>query len=63
MFAAAQQFDRFRSEADIDRAALRRAQAADRNVIEIIAQYSLEQGLTPRLIKVEEICAPSALET
>jgi 4,5-dihydroxyphthalate decarboxylase len=36
---------------------------ANRKVIETIAQYSLEQGLTPRLIKIEEIYAPSALQT
>ncbi|MGA7787832.1 MAG: hypothetical protein WCA56_06675 [Xanthobacteraceae bacterium] len=36
---------------------------ANRKVIETIAQYSLEQALTPRLIKVEELYAPSALET
>ena len=37
--------------------------AANRKVIETIAQYSLEQGLTSRLIKVEELYAPSAMET
>jgi 4,5-dihydroxyphthalate decarboxylase len=36
---------------------------ANRKVIETIAQYSLEQALTPRLIKIEELYAPSALET
>jgi 4,5-dihydroxyphthalate decarboxylase len=36
---------------------------ANRKVIETIAQYSLEQALTPRLIKVEELYAPSALDT
>lgn len=36
---------------------------ANRKVIETIAEYSLEQGLTPRLIKIEEIYAPSALQT
>ncbi len=36
---------------------------ANRKVIETIAQYSLEQALTPRLIKVEELFAPSALGT
>jgi 4,5-dihydroxyphthalate decarboxylase len=36
---------------------------SNRKVIETIAQYSLEQALTPRLIKVEELYAPSALET
>ena len=37
--------------------------AANRKVIETIAQYSLEQGFTPRLIKIEELYAPSALDT
>jgi 4,5-dihydroxyphthalate decarboxylase len=36
---------------------------ANRKVIETIAKYSLEQGLTPRLVKVEELYAPSALDT
>jgi 4,5-dihydroxyphthalate decarboxylase len=36
---------------------------ANRRVIETIAQYSLEQGLTPRLIKVEELYAPNALDS
>jgi 4,5-dihydroxyphthalate decarboxylase len=34
---------------------------ANRKVIETIAQYSLEQGLTQRLIKIEELYAPNAL--
>jgi hypothetical protein len=36
---------------------------ANRKVIETIAQYSVEQDLTPRLVKVEELYAPSALDT
>jgi len=36
---------------------------ANRKVIETIAQYSLEQGLTQRLVKIEELYAPNALET
>ena len=36
---------------------------ANRKVIETIAQYSLEQSLTPRLVKVDELYAPSALDT
>jgi 4,5-dihydroxyphthalate decarboxylase len=36
---------------------------ANRKVIETIAQYSLEQGLTSRPIKVEELYAPNALDT
>jgi 4,5-dihydroxyphthalate decarboxylase len=34
---------------------------ANRKVVETIAQFSLEQGLTPRLIKIEELYAPSVL--
>ncbi len=30
-------------------------------VLETIAQYSLEQGLTPRLMKLEELFAPSMM--
>jgi 4,5-dihydroxyphthalate decarboxylase len=36
---------------------------ANRKVIETIAQYSLEQGLTKRLITIEELYAPNALES
>ena len=36
---------------------------ANRKVIETIAQYSLEQGLTSRLVKVEELYAPNVMET
>jgi 4,5-dihydroxyphthalate decarboxylase len=36
---------------------------ANRKVVETIAQYSLEQGLTPRLVKIEELYAPNALES
>jgi 4,5-dihydroxyphthalate decarboxylase len=36
---------------------------ANRKVIETIAQYSLEQDLTKRLVKVEELYAPSVLES
>lgn len=35
--------------------------AANRTVLETIAQYSLEQGLTPRLMKLEELFAPSMM--
>ena len=35
--------------------------AANRTVLETIAQYSLEQGLTPRLMKLEELFAPSTM--
>jgi 4,5-dihydroxyphthalate decarboxylase len=36
---------------------------ANRKVIETIAQYSLEQGLTPRLIGVDELYAQSTLDS
>jgi 4,5-dihydroxyphthalate decarboxylase len=36
--------------------------AANRKVLETAAQYSFEQGLTPRLIKLEELFAPSVME-
>jgi 4,5-dihydroxyphthalate decarboxylase len=36
---------------------------ANRKVIETIAQYSREQGLTQRPIKLEELYAPNALES
>jgi len=36
--------------------------AANRKVLETTAQYSFEQGLTPRLVKLEELFAPSTLE-
>jgi 4,5-dihydroxyphthalate decarboxylase len=42
---------------------LRHGVNANRKVIETIAQYSLEQGLTSRLIKVEELYAPNALDS
>jgi len=36
--------------------------AANRKVLETIAQYSLEQGLTPRLMKLEEVFAASTMD-
>jgi 4,5-dihydroxyphthalate decarboxylase len=36
---------------------------ANRKVIETIAQYSLEQGLTKRPIKIDELYAPNVLES
>ena len=36
---------------------------ANRHVIETIAQYSLEQGLTKRLIKLDEIYAPNVMKS
>ncbi len=37
--------------------------AANRKVLETAAQWSFEQGLTPRLIKLEEMFAPATMET
>ena len=42
--------------------AIRHGIAANRKTLETIAQYSHEQGLTPRLMKLEELFAPSAME-
>ncbi len=36
--------------------------AANRLVLETAAQYSAEQGLTPRLLKLEEVFAPCTME-
>lgn len=41
---------------------IRHGIAANRKVLEIAAQWSFEQGLTPRLIKLEELFAPSVME-
>lgn len=35
---------------------------SNRKVLETAAQYSFEQGLTPRLMKLEELFAPSVME-
>jgi 4,5-dihydroxyphthalate decarboxylase len=35
---------------------------ANRKTLETTAQYSFEQGLTPRLIKIDELFAPATLE-
>jgi hypothetical protein len=35
---------------------------ANRKVLESIAQYSYEQGLTPRRLKLEEIFAKNTLD-
>jgi 4,5-dihydroxyphthalate decarboxylase len=42
---------------------LRHGVKANRKVIETIAQYSLEQRLTQRPIKIDELYAPNALES
>jgi hypothetical protein len=35
---------------------------ANRKTLETAALYSHQQGLTPRLVKIEELFAPSAME-
>jgi 4,5-dihydroxyphthalate decarboxylase len=35
---------------------------ANRKILETAAQYSLEQGLTPRLMKLDEVFAPSTMD-
>ena len=41
---------------------IRHGVAANRKVLETAAQWSFEQGLTPRLMKLEELFAPSVME-
>jgi 4,5-dihydroxyphthalate decarboxylase len=41
---------------------LRHGIVANRRVLETIAQYSHEQGLTPRVLQLEEIFAASTME-
>lgn len=41
---------------------IRHGIAANRKVLETAAQYSFEQGLTPRLMKLEELFAPQLME-
>jgi 4,5-dihydroxyphthalate decarboxylase len=41
---------------------VRHGVAANRKVLETAAQWSYEQGLTPRLMKLEELFAPSVME-
>jgi 4,5-dihydroxyphthalate decarboxylase len=41
---------------------VRHGVASNRRVLETAAQYSHEQGLTPRLVKLEEVFAASTLE-
>ena len=48
---------------DANTALLHHGVKANRKVLETIAQYSLEQGLTPRLMKLDELYAPNALES
>jgi 4,5-dihydroxyphthalate decarboxylase len=47
---------------DARAALVRHGVKANRHVIETIAQYSNEQGLTPRRVTVEELFAPSTLD-
>ncbi len=48
---------------DAKTALLHHGVKANRKVMETIAQYSLEQGLTSRLIKVDELYAPNTLDS
>jgi 4,5-dihydroxyphthalate decarboxylase len=41
---------------------IRHGIAANRKVLETAAQYSFEQGLTPRLMQLEELFAPQVME-
>jgi 4,5-dihydroxyphthalate decarboxylase len=41
---------------------IRHGVAANRKVLETAAQWSHEQGLTPRIVKLEELFAPSVME-
>ncbi len=41
---------------------LRHGIKANRKILETAAQYSLEQGLTPRLMKLDEVFAPSTMD-
>jgi 4,5-dihydroxyphthalate decarboxylase len=51
------------AKAALTRPLVRHGIAANRKVLETIAQYSVEQGLGSRLVKLEEIFAPSTLDT
>ena len=48
---------------DAETALIHHGVTANRKVIETIAQYSREQDLTPRLIKIDELYAPSVLDS
>lgn len=45
------------------RPVVRHGIAANRLILETAAQYSFEQGLTPRRMKLEELFAPSTMDT
>ena len=47
---------------DLGRTLLHHGIGANRQVLETIAQYSNEQGLTPRRMTLAELFAPSVLE-
>jgi 4,5-dihydroxyphthalate decarboxylase len=50
------------AKAGIARPVLQHGIKANRKILETAADYSLEQGLTPRRMTLEEIFAPSAME-
>ena len=50
------------AKAALEKPVLRHGIKANRNILETAAQYSHEQGLTPRLMKLDEIFAPSVLD-
>lgn len=47
--------------AEVARPIVRHGVAANRTILEACAEYSFEQGLTPRRMRLEEIFAPSTL--
>ena len=49
------------AKAALERPVLRHGIKANRAILETCADYSLEQGLTPRRMKLEEIFAPSTM--
>ncbi|HXQ52640.1 MAG TPA: hypothetical protein VN802_16205 [Stellaceae bacterium] len=50
------------AKAAFEKPVLRHGIKANRNILETAAQYSHEQGLTPRLMKLDEIFAPSVMD-
>jgi 4,5-dihydroxyphthalate decarboxylase len=50
------------SRAALAQPAIEHGVKANRKILETIAQYSVEQGLTPRLIKLDEVFARSTLD-
>jgi hypothetical protein len=46
----------------LGRSIVRHGIQANRHVLETAAQYSFEQGLTPRLVRLDEVFAASAME-